>query len=67
MRGLNLQPPAGPLTAKLRGGQVLPKQQRENLNPVAMVLTGGPEDGALHFTLGEDRGCSQRRLRDHGI
>ena len=30
---------------------MLPKQQRDNLNPVAMVLTGVPEDGALHFTL----------------
>jgi hypothetical protein len=46
---LNCMPPAG-LTS-LRGGRVLPKQQRENLNPVAMVLTGVPEDGALHFTL----------------
>lgn len=46
---LNCMPPAG-LTS-LRGGRVLPKQQRDNLNPVAMVLTGVPEDGALHFTL----------------
>ena len=46
---LNCLPPAG-LTS-LRGGRVLPKQQRDNLNPVAMVLTGVPEDGALHFTL----------------
>jgi hypothetical protein len=46
---LNCLPPAG-LTS-LRGGRVLPKQQRDNLNPVAMVLTGAPEDGALHFTL----------------
>jgi hypothetical protein len=46
---LNCMPPAG-LTS-LRGGRVLPRQQRENLNPVAMVLTGVPEDGALHFTL----------------
>ena len=46
---LNCMPPAG--LSSLRGGRVLPKQQRENLNPVAMVLTGAPEDGALHFTL----------------
>jgi hypothetical protein len=46
---LNCMPPAG-LTS-LRGGRVLPKQQRDNLNPVAMVLTGVPEDGAMHFTL----------------
>jgi hypothetical protein len=46
---LNCMPPAG-LTS-LRGGRVLPKPQRDNLNPVAMVLTGVPEDGALHFTL----------------
>ena len=46
---LNCMPPAG--VTSLRGGRVLPKQQRENLNPVAMVLTGTPEDGALHFTL----------------
>jgi hypothetical protein len=29
----------------------LPKPLRDNLNPVAIVLTGAPEDGALHFTL----------------
>jgi hypothetical protein len=46
---LNCLPPAG--LVSLRGGRVLPKQQRDNLNPVAMVLTGTPEDGALHFTL----------------
>jgi hypothetical protein len=46
---LNCLPPAG--LVSLRGGRVLPKQQRDNLNPVAMVLTGVPEDGALHFTL----------------
>lgn len=46
---LNCMPPPG--LVSLRGGRVLPRQQRENLNPVAMVLTGTPEDGALHFTL----------------
>ena len=46
---LNCMPPPG--LVSLRGGRVLPRQQRENLNPVAMVLTGVPEDGALHFTL----------------
>ena len=46
---LNCLPPAG--LVSLRGGRVLPKQQRDNLNPVAMVLTGTPEEGALHFTL----------------
>ncbi|MBV9505023.1 MAG: hypothetical protein JO323_08480 [Acidobacteriia bacterium] len=46
---LNCMPPAG--LGSLRGGRVLPRQQRENLNPVAMVLTGVPEDGSLHFTL----------------
>jgi hypothetical protein len=46
---LNCLPPAG--LVSLRGGRVLPKQQRDNLNPVAMVLTGTPEDGALNFTL----------------
>ncbi len=29
----------------------LPRPLRDNLNPVAIVLTGEPEDGALHFTL----------------
>jgi len=29
----------------------LPKPLRDNLNPVAIVLTGVPQDGALHFTL----------------
>jgi|SRR5579863_333798 len=29
----------------------LPRPLRDNLNPVAIVLTGTPEDGALHFTL----------------
>jgi len=46
---LNCLPPAG--LVSLRGGRVLPKQQRDNLNPVAMVLTGTPEDGALRFML----------------
>lgn len=46
---LNCMPPPG--LVSLRGGRVLPKQQRDNLNPVAMVLTGTPEDSALHFTL----------------
>jgi hypothetical protein len=46
---LNCMPPPG--LVSLRGGRVLPKQQRDNLNPVAMVLTGTPDEGALHFTL----------------
>ena len=46
---LNCMPPPG--LVSLRGGRVLPRQLRENLNPVAMVLTGTPQDGALHFTL----------------
>ncbi len=46
---LNCMPPAG--LVSLRGGRVLPKQQRDNLNLVAMVLTGVPEDGSLHFVL----------------
>ena len=29
----------------------LPRPLRDNLNPVAIVLTGAPEDGALHFSL----------------
>jgi len=45
----NCVPPAG-LTSFYNGG-VLPKQQRDNLNPVAMVLTGVPEEGSLHFVL----------------
>jgi hypothetical protein len=35
----------------LYGGRVLPKQQRDNLNPAAMVLTGVPEEGSIHFTV----------------
>jgi hypothetical protein len=45
----NCVPPPG--LASLRGGGMLPKRLRENLNPVAIVLTGAPEDGALHFVL----------------
>jgi hypothetical protein len=46
----NCVPPAG-LTSFYNGG-VLPKQQRDNLNPVAMVLTGVPDEGSsLHFVL----------------
>jgi hypothetical protein len=46
----NCVPPAG-LTSFYNGG-ALPKQQRDNLNPVAMVLTGVPDEGSsLHFVL----------------
>ena len=42
---------APPGLASLHAGRILPKPLRDNLNPVAIVLTGAPEDGALHFTL----------------
>jgi hypothetical protein len=45
----NCVPPPG--LVSLRGGGILPRPLRENLNPVATVLTGAPENGALHFTL----------------
>ena len=45
----NCMPPPG--LRSLGGGRILPKPLRDNLNPVAIVLTGAPEDGALHFTL----------------